>query len=353
MSFVMPLLMSATFATAVLLAWLVRKLALTHGLLDMPNARSSHHMPTPRGGGVAIVTASTVAFAALAILGKLDARVLLAMAGGLPVAIVGFIDDRRPLSPGLRLVTHFLSAIWAVAWLGGLPAIRLGDQLVSLGPVGYVVAVLGIVWVLNLFNFMDGIDAIATTEAIFIACAGALLEWRLRMSGAIAEAAWAFSCACLGFLVWNRPPARIFMGDVGSGYLGFVIAVFAIAAARTDSIALLVWLLLGGAFFVDASVTLLRRLLRRERLYDAHRSHAYQWLARRWRSHGRTTSAVMALNILWLLPCAYFAAARPEWAGWITLGALLPVALLALWVGAGRPENGSPAVEPVSSDGLL
>ena len=141
--------------------------------------------------------------------------------------------------------------------------------------------------------------------------------------------------ACLGFLLWNWPPATIFMGDVGSGYLGLAIAVIALAATRDNPAALWIWLILGGVFFVDATVTVVRRAIRRERLHQAHRGHAYQRLAQRWGSHQLVTIAAIALNIGWLLPCALLAALYPQAAVWIVPGALAPLVLLALALGSG------------------
>ncbi len=128
------------------------------------------------------------------------------------------------------------------------------------------------------------------------------------------------------------------MGDVGSGYLGYVIAVLALAAARESPVGVLVWLILGAFFFVDATVTLVRRLGRGERVHAAHRSHAYQWLARRWHSHLRVTSTVLVINILWLLPCAAYAACNPEQAGWMALIAFGPLICFCIAAGAGRRE---------------
>jgi Fuc2NAc and GlcNAc transferase len=128
------------------------------------------------------------------------------------------------------------------------------------------------------------------------------------------------------------------MGDVGSGFLGFSLGVLALGAARDDTAAPFVWLLLGGIFFVDATVTLARRLLRRERVYEAHRTHAYQWLARRWASHRRVTLVVIALDMIWLLPAAALATYYPRATPWLILCALGPLVVLALVVGAGRAE---------------
>jgi Fuc2NAc and GlcNAc transferase len=187
---------------------------------------------------------------------------------------------------------------------------------------------------------MDGIDGIAASEAAFVAFAGAWLSFAGGTETQVSAAAWVFGAGCVGFLVWNWPPARIFMGDVGSGYLGYVIGVLALAATRENHAALWVWLILGGVFFVDATVTLTRRLVRGERVYEAHRSHAYQWLARRWGSHETVTKAVTALNLLWLLPCAIFAAYHSQWALCMVFVALTPLAVVAIAAGAGRRENG-------------
>jgi Fuc2NAc and GlcNAc transferase len=319
---------------------IVRKLALAHGILDVPNARSSHQNPTPRGGGVAIVLASIFGWLALAIAGRVPPNLTLALlGGGIAVATVGYLDDRRKLSVWVRLVVHFVAAIWALAWLGGLPDVRVGNQVVSLGVSGDVLATLGIVWALNLFNFMDGIDGIAASEAVFVACAGALVGAVSALAQGTSAAALVFAAACAGFLGWNWPPARIFMGDVGSGFIGYSIAVLAISAARDHSTGLVTWLLLGGVFFIDASVTLVRRLTRHERVHEAHRSHAYQHLARRWGSHRAVTLGVIAIDLLWLLPCALLATSFPEYSLWVLALGLVPLVLLALICGAGRRED--------------
>ena len=318
----------------------VRALAVRHGVMDLPNARSSHSAPTPRGGGVAIVLCVTFGLVTLVLLGRLDADLFFALSGGgLAVAAIGFLDDRRPLSARTRLVVHTLAAVWALLWLGGLPPIRLGGQLIAFGWAGYPLGALAIIWVLNLFNFMDGIDGIAASEALFIALGGALLSGALGLPGGLVLTLALFGAACLGFLTWNWPPARIFMGDVGSGYLGYFIAVIALVSGRYNSVGLPVYLILGGLFFADATVTFLRRLVRRDPVHLPHRSHAYQWLARRWHSHQRVTVTVALVNVLALLPAAYAAIVFPAFAGWILALALAVLVLAAGIAGAGRKEN--------------
>jgi Fuc2NAc and GlcNAc transferase len=330
----------ALLLTFVLTA-LVRRFALAHGVLDVPNDRSSHRLPTPRGGGVAIVLSSIAASVVLLWRGILDVHLFLALSGGMVVAFVGFLDDRRQLSARVRLAAHIAAAFWALLWLGGLPPMLFGGQSVSLGWLGYVVGALGIAWTVNLFNFMDGIDGIASSEAVFIACSGALLGPLSVPLPAVPAMALIFGAVCCGFLLWNWPPAKIFMGDVGSGYLGFILVILAVAATRENPAALAVWVILGGVFFCDATVTLARRVGRRERVHEAHRSHAYQWLARRWESHRAVTLAVAAVNLLWLLPCAWFASMHPGLAAWLVLIAYVPLVLIALLAGAGRRVRAS------------
>jgi Fuc2NAc and GlcNAc transferase len=335
---VVDLIVLACFAASAVLTQAMRRLGVSHGLLDVPNERSSHTRPTPRGGGVAIVATCAAGFALLAALQRIDAALFAALSGGLVVAGVGFLDDRRPLPAFIRLAAQAAVAAWAVAWFGGLPALRVGAHVVSFGWLGYVFATLGMIWAVNLFNFMDGIDGIAASEAIFVALAGAAVTLARGGSTGVALAAVVFAAACGGFLPWNWPPARIFLGDVGSGYLGYVIVVLAVAATRDDPAALWVWLILGGAFFTDATVTLVRRALRHERVHQAHRSHAYQWLARRWDSHTKVTLSVAAINLVWLLPCAVLATLRPEYSLFCAITALGVLAVLAIAVGSGRPE---------------
>jgi Fuc2NAc and GlcNAc transferase len=273
-------------------------------------------------------------------MGVIQTHIVIALSGGgIAIAAVGLLDDQFRLSASVRLSVHFAAALWALVWLNGLPPMQVGEQVIVLGRGGYLLGALGIVWTLNLFNFMDGIDGIAASEAIFVVCGGILLA--LVNDGGHSHSAigLAFVAACCGFLLWNWPPARIFMGDVGSGFLGYIVAVLAVIEAHESSLALLVWLILGGVFFVDATVTLARRLLRGERLYEAHRTHAYQCLVRRWGSHRRVTLAVLAVNVFWLLPMAMFAARSPVHAPLLLATALGPLIVLAFAVGAGASES--------------
>jgi Fuc2NAc and GlcNAc transferase len=323
-----------------LLTWAVRRLAVTFGFLDHPNERSSHVVPTPQGGGVAIVAVATSALAAFALRGEMSAVDFAVLAGGgLLVTLVGLIDDWRPLSTHVRLAVHFGAASIAMFFLDGLPPILIGDHLVSFGWLGYPLGIMGIVWSLNLFNFMDGIDGLAASEGAFVAIAGALvLAGGDGMAGFPDAGLW-LGAACCGFLVWNWPPARIFLGDAGSGYLGYSLVCLAIIAARDNPVALFVFVILGAVFVVDATVTFVRRIARNERYDVGHRTHGYQRLARRWGSHRAVTVTVLVTNTAVLLPAAYWAASRPFWAVHIAAGVLTLLLGLALVVGSGCRES--------------
>lgn len=283
---------------ALLVTGLVRHYALRSGILDHPNARSSHRVPTPRGGGLAIVLVVLGGTAALAALGQASSELAKAiLVGGALVAGVGWLDDRRSLSPGIRALVQTVAAVWALASLGGLPQLAVGGWVIQLGPWGSVLGVVGTVWMINLYNFMDGIDGLAGLEAVMVAFLGGLFALAHSDTG-LALVAWLVGGAALGFLLWNWPPAKVFMGDVGSSFLGYAFAVLAIAGEMAGSVPILVWWILLAVFLVDATLTLARRVLSGERWYEAHRSHVYQLATQVGHSHKRVTVTVLVINLL-------------------------------------------------------
>lgn len=294
-------------------------------LLDIPNERSSHTRPTPRGGGLAIVLSF---YCGLSIL-SVD---WMAMAGGIAVAAVGFWDDHKPLPARSRFSVHLIAAAWLVYQLNGLSSFHvLGDDY-ALGLIGNAGAVIFIAWMLNLFNFMDGIDGICGSEVIFVALSAAFLLQNEQQALMLALLAF----ATLGFTVLNWPPAKIFMGDVGSGFLGFMLGSFAIMTQA--ELSLCVWLILSGVFFVDASWTLARRMFSGQPWYQAHRSHAYQKASQMLGSHQKVTLAVLAINLFWLLPLAKLAVTWPHLELIALMSAYAPLSFLAFRLGAGRAE---------------
>jgi Fuc2NAc and GlcNAc transferase len=236
-----------------------------------------------------------------------DASMAVALVGaGSLVTLVGFLDDHRPVAARWRLFAHFSAAVWALFWLGGVPPLSFTGGAVELGWAGDALTILALVWMLNLYNFMDGIDGLAGLEGVTV-CLGAVLLYALNP---ISNSAWELptllGVATLGFLLWNLPPAKIFMGDAGSGFLGLMLGIFAVHASSLSPDWIWSWVILLGAFIVDATVTLVRRLLRGQSATKAHRSHAYQHAAQHFQSHGTVTLAVAAINVLWLIPLALF-----------------------------------------------
>ncbi|MGH7628498.1 MAG: MraY family glycosyltransferase [Gemmatimonadales bacterium] len=325
----------AGIALALAAAWaltgVVRGYAVRAGMIDVPNDRSSHDRPTPRGGGLAIVLVTLTAVAIAGFAGWVHAPLTgaLLIGGGL-MAAVGWLDDRRRVAAGPRFAAHLAGSTAAVVLLGGLPELKVGTALVPLGWAGSVLAALSITWAVNFFNFMDGIDGLAGSQAVLVGlAAGGLLLW--RGEGGLAFLTWVTAAASAGFLWWNWPPARIFMGDVGSGYLGFLLGTLALASERAAAVPALVWLVLVGLFFVDATATLIRRTLRRERWSVAHRAHAYQQALRLGWDHARVTRGAILVNAV-LAALATLAVAAPRWTLAVAIAAGAGLLLLFLWI---------------------
>lgn len=327
------LAVAAAFVASWLLTGLARRYAVRRRLVDVPNDRSSHALPTPRGGGLGFVATFLVALVALYATGWMTADALLALLGaGVAVAAVGFLDDHAHVPASVRFLVHALAAVWVFYWLDVWP----GDALGVVWPmwVGAPLVVLFVVWILNLYNFMDGIDGLAGAEAVTVAASGAALGFALWPESGLWLEPLLLAAAAAGFLVWNLPPAKIFMGDVGSGFLGLCLAAIALESLAVAPAWFWAWMILLGAFVVDATFTLLRRMARGRAFYEAHRSHAYQHAARRF-GHRAVTYSVALLNLAWLLPIAWLVATErlPSLGG--LLLAYLPLVGAAVYFRAG------------------
>lgn len=322
--------------TATVLTGVMRRFALARGILDFPNRRSSHSIPTPRGGGIAIMVASFGGITALMVFELIADNLFLGLFfGGLLAGVVGYLDDRGHIPAGWRLSVHFTAAIVLLVCAGSLPTMTvLGLTLVP-GLITGAILLLLIVWILNLYNFMDGIDGIAGVEATTVGGCAAVLLWYVSEPG-MAVLVAVYAVASFGFLIWNWAPAKIFMGDSGSGFLGFSLAALMVLSNTSTDFPMWSWLILLGVFIVDATVTLVRRVLNRERWYEPHRDHAYQHAAQRYNSHGRVAACVAAINIIWLFPLAALATMVPQWNLVFLVIAWLPLLVTTLYFEAGR-----------------
>jgi UDP-N-acetylmuramyl pentapeptide phosphotransferase/UDP-N-acetylglucosamine-1-phosphate transferase len=298
-------------------------------VLDYPNARSSHRVPTLRGGGIAVTGAVLLAWLALYRTGLVTAGLISVSLGAGVLAAVSWVDDLRGLSPGIRLLAQLIAVT-----IGILTLPEAHNQIEAwLGPALYFVG-LGALWIwwINLFNFMDGIDGLATSEAA--AVGGGLLLFATIGVGtdpAAASLAAGLFGAAIGFLWWNWSPARIFLGDVGSVPLGYLsgFLLLGLAARGHWKIALILPLY----FLADATITLLRRLLRGERVWQAHRQHFYQRAVRDGLDHGAVVKRVIVADLL-LIGCGW---AAENGGGAIALGvAVAIVAVLLLALARGR-----------------
>ena len=317
--------------------------ALKRGVIDTPNERSSHTTPTPRGGGLSFVitflaTFGFTLFFNLSDLTPQPGAFWAIFCSGLLVAGIGFWDDHVHIPARWRFLAHSIAAL-AGLLLFGLPDIPLPGSTIDLGIIGYPLGIIALVWLLNLFNFMDGIDGIAGSEALFVGI-GAILIMQFASAGDYAAPIFWLSilmAGIAGFLVWNWPPAKIFMGDAGSGFLGLTLGLFALWSANLG-FPIWVWVILLALFITDATVTLLRRMLNGERWFEAHCSHLYQQLSRKWGSHSSVTIALLGINVAWLFPWAWLAATKPAAGLFAALAAYLPLTLLAIKLGAGKSD---------------
>jgi UDP-N-acetylmuramyl pentapeptide phosphotransferase/UDP-N-acetylglucosamine-1-phosphate transferase len=278
----------------------VRRWAARHGVVDRPNERSSHLRVTPRGGGLAIVGV-TVAGSVIAwrfAPAATSAEVAGPLLGATLVAAVSWLDDLHSLPTTIRLLAHGTAAIAAVASIGPWRVLAVPPfGAVDLGWAGWPLTVLWIVGLTNAYNFMDGIDGLAAGQAI-VAGLGWVLLGALGGQPLIALCGALLAAASAGFLAHNWPPARIFMGDVGSAFLGYAFATLAVLGARLQPLEALAGALLVWPFLFDATFTFGLRLARGEDVFAAHRSHLYQRLVITGLSHGTVSALYAALALL-------------------------------------------------------
>lgn len=305
------------------------------GLIQAPNERSSHTIPTARGGGVAIAAAAILAAALLALDGDGSMWAVVALTSA--IAVLGFADDLYDLSPLVRFPLQTLSfglLIWAMP---PLPPIDLPAHLVLVGVSLALLVLLVGVWWLNLFNFMDGIDGLAASQAILILCGAALIWWIDDASTPVDAMFWlalVTAAATAGFLLRNWPPAHIFMGDSGSNALALIIFAIALATITNGKLSYETWIILPALFVSDATITLLRRSARGEKPWRAHRRHAYQQMSRRW-GHRAVTLLYGGLTLLWTVPLALSSQLNPALSWGLVLLAYLPLVALMLKADAG------------------
>lgn len=318
------------------IVFLIRLLSQKVGLIQQPNERSSHVIPTPHGGGLGIVLVGSVYGLWLMLHNEdisADAGVIVFLS--FVLAIVGLLDDKFHLPATVRLLVQSLLCAGLLFWF-------TESSINILLAVLITICLIAGIWWINLFNFMDGIDGIASSQAIFMLISAVFMIQFYHPDVISISSYWGWmlvlSASCLGFLWHNWQPAKIFMGDIGSTYLAFMLFAFAFISISNDLLTLQFWLIIACLFICDATVTLVRRVIRGEVWYQPHRKHLYQSLSRRLNSHSKVTLRFLLINLTILFPLAFISLLLPSMSIAILLVTYLVVAAVMFGMGAGASD---------------
>jgi Fuc2NAc and GlcNAc transferase len=284
MLYIILLLLSFT------LTYIIKNYYIKNAILEEVNERSSHTVPTPHGGGIAIVITWFVGIGYLYFNNQIESDLFFALLMGIIISVVSYFDDIYDLSPKVRLLAQGVVAFGGLYFIGGFDSLNLFVFNIDNQIITNVFAFLLIVWFINLYNFLDGINGYAGSEAVFLSIAGLLIFGGAHFG--------VLAVAVLGFLYWNWNKAKIFMGDVGSTLLGYNVAIFTLYYANQEPLNLWIWITLFGLFWFDATLTLLRRKLNGEKLSQAHKKHAYQRLNQSGWSHYKVTNWSIGVNMI-------------------------------------------------------
>lgn len=279
------------------LTYFIKNYMIKKSFVASVNERSSHTVPTPQGGGIALAITWFIGLIYLYFIGEISSNLFYALLFGAVISIVSFFDDIYELSPKLRLIIQALVAIGGLYFLGGFDTLTFGIFDIQNPIITNIFAFFMIIWFINLYNFLDGINGYAGSQAVFLSLSGFVL-----FSG---NHFLILAVAVLGFLYWNWNKAKIFMGDVGSTLLGYNIAIFTIYYANQEATNFWIWIILFGVYWFDATLTLVRRKLNKEKLSQAHKKHAYQRLTQSGWSHYKVTNYSIGLNLV-LFSIVYF-----------------------------------------------
>jgi UDP-N-acetylmuramyl pentapeptide phosphotransferase/UDP-N-acetylglucosamine-1-phosphate transferase len=272
------------------LTYFIKEFYIKKSLVAKVNERSSHTIPTPHGGGIAIFIIWFIGVIYLYFNNQIELNLFYALLCGVTVSIVSFFDDLYELSPKSRLLVQSFSAILGLYFLNGMDTITFGFIDINTPIITNIFAFFMIIWFINLTNFIDGINGYVGSQFVFLSIAGFIF---------FQDSHFIILCvSVLGFLYWNWNKAKIFMGDVGSTLLGYNIAIFTIYYSNQEANNFWIWIILFSLFWFDATVTLIRRKLNNEKLSQAHKKHAYQRLTQSGYSHYKVTNYSIIMNII-------------------------------------------------------
>ena len=322
------------FVTSVLACYVYLKVASRYGPYAIPNFRSLHRTVIPRGGGLAVAVAVLAGIVAWHFYQHLSfAELMIFLVGGGVSALAGFADDRLDIRPRYRLAIQLLAIIWLCVWTGGLPALDLGFAKLQLGWVGTLLVIIAFMWFYNLYNFIDGIDGMASSATTFIGITMATIMF-IEHEFVLALILAMLTIGSVGFLLFNWPPARMFMGESGTSFISYMLSAVILVSLSRNVISIWIWLIVFGCYFSDTTITTFIRALRFGRsFYLPHRSHAYQNLARIWNSHLKVVLIVLGIDLLWLIPFTWVAREYKAYGIIAAVAAYTPLVFLALKYG--------------------
>ena len=313
------------FVLSFLGVYFLNKSALRFKIVAIPNERSLHNKVTPRGGGVIIA----IVFLAFILVFYITRQIMVAeflvlFGGGLIMAVTGFLDDILELKASIRFIIQFFAVGWGLYWIGGIPSTVFFERLPVLYAIANAVAVVALVWFINSFNFIDGIDGLATSGATFFSLSiGGYFLWQgIEPYGSLLIVLAACS---LAFLCFNWPPAKMFLGDAGSNFFGYLFGAMILITVKNGNLSIWTWLIILAYLITDTTTTTFLRLCLVKGWYHTHRSHAYQNLARVLDNHKFVTCLITGINVFYLLPLAYLSIQYQHYA-WLAFAAsVIPI----------------------------
>ena len=328
-------ILGSAFILSIVGILVYRILAIRFNIIAERNQRTLHNNDTPKGSGIIFSLVSIFLTYLIWFQGLIpDDLTIVICFGGFAATLFGFVDDIINIPAKIKLFIQILLSGFIILCFGEVPLL-LDTEYTSIdtGIVGVFIGVIALVWLINLCNFMDGTDGMAASGTIFICAVIAVILFFIQDETEIGLVAGVLALSCFAFLLFNWPMAKIFMGDAGSVFIGYVFGVFIIYTMMLGYISIWTWIIVFGYFGIDTTLTLILRLIHIKKWYGAHRSHAYQNLARIWDSHSKILYLVICFHLLWLLPLAILSVAYNQYQELVCLLAISPTILWTLKYG--------------------
>tara|TARA_B100001750_G_scaffold240325_1_gene249828 strand:- start:1980 stop:3017 length:1038 start_codon:yes stop_codon:yes gene_type:complete len=331
--------LAVTSLLSFVLTFLIKEYFLSRNILVIPDLRSSHKRPKPQGGGLAVILSLCVSLLFFYFFNFIEKEeFIFFLMPGILVALISFIDDLSEVKPSLRILVHIFCGLSGLYFIGDYNSLNFFNQNIDIGLWGYLLGLIYIVWMINLYNFMDGIDGLASLQAIFVFLIFSIFAYFILSDPSLSLVLISIAASVFGFLLFNFPKSVIILGDVGSCFLGIVIALISIKTSQLNPELFWCWIILLGVFLVDSTYTLIVRMIRKEKFYLPHSLHAYQKLSRILNSHFKATLILMAINIFWLMPFAFLVAFKKIDGLLSLLISYVPLIFLVYYLKAGMPE---------------